>query len=182
MFNKHGDKSGADVIGISCITCLAYLAILYEAVGRTEPVVAVEMYKLCDSALQNLGALTYELRLDEYTHLDLLLKVRSVLTLLLGADDSDTRLAQNSWAKSLPVFDVRIANLPSKEAGSSSKEAGSLQHFKSVVEKAHLRFETALPDNEPPVIYSLATMEDGTTVGSKYPNLMSVEARVEFGI
>jgi len=82
-FNEHGNKAGADAIGISCIACLAYLAILYEIVGRTEPVAAVEMYKLCDLALQRLGTLTSELRLDEYTYLDLLLGVRSSSRCLL---------------------------------------------------------------------------------------------------
>ena len=71
------NKNGADVIGISCIACLAHLAILYEVVGRTEPAVEVGMYGLCDLALQRLGTLTSELRLDEYTYLDLLLGVRS---------------------------------------------------------------------------------------------------------
>jgi len=73
-FRECGDKSGADVISSSCITCLAHLAILYEAVCRTDPV-AEEMYNLCDLALQRLGVLTFELQLDEYTYLDLLLGV-----------------------------------------------------------------------------------------------------------
>jgi len=41
-----------------------------------DPVAKVEMYNLCDLALQRLGTLTSELHLDEYTHLDLLLGVR----------------------------------------------------------------------------------------------------------
>ena len=66
------------MISISCITCLAHLAILYEAVCRTIPA-ADEMYSLCDLALQRLGVLTSELQLDEYTYLDLLLGVRPCL-------------------------------------------------------------------------------------------------------
>ena len=65
------------MIGISCIACLAHLAILYEIVGRMEPGAEVEMHGLCDLALLRLGTLTSELRLDEYTYLDLLLGVRS---------------------------------------------------------------------------------------------------------
>ena len=78
LFRDYGDKNGADVISGSCITCLAHLAVLYEAVCRTGPF-AGEVDALCDSALQRLGMLTSELHLDEYTYLDLLLGVRSSL-------------------------------------------------------------------------------------------------------
>jgi hypothetical protein len=78
-FDELGDKSGAEVIGGSCVPCLAHLAILYEAVCQTDPASRFELYNLCDSALQRLGTLTSELHLDEYTHLDLLLGVRPFL-------------------------------------------------------------------------------------------------------
>jgi hypothetical protein len=78
-FYELGDKSGAEVVGSSCVACLAHLAILYESVCRTDPASGFELYNLCDSALQRLGALTSELHLDEYTHLDLLLGVRLFL-------------------------------------------------------------------------------------------------------
>jgi hypothetical protein len=67
------------VISSSCIACLAHLAILYDAVCRTDPAGRSELYNLCDSALQRLGALTLELHLEEYTYLDLLLGVRLFL-------------------------------------------------------------------------------------------------------
>lgn len=73
-FREHGDESGVEVIGSSCITCLAHLAVLYEVVGRVDPD-ARGMYNLCDSALQRLGKLTLDLRFEEYTCLDLLLGV-----------------------------------------------------------------------------------------------------------
>ena len=78
-FDGLGDKSGAEVIGSSCIACLAHLAILYEAVCRTDSTTGFELYNLCDLALRRLGTLTSELHLDEYTHLDLLLGVRPFL-------------------------------------------------------------------------------------------------------
>ena len=63
------------MISSSCIACLAHLAILCEAVLRTDP--ATEGTRdLCDSALGRLGMLTSELHLEEYTYLDLLLGVR----------------------------------------------------------------------------------------------------------
>ena len=74
-FRVHGDKNGADVISSSCIACLAHLAVLYEVVGRSDPITR-ETCNLCDSALQRLGMFTYELQLDEYTYIDLLLGVR----------------------------------------------------------------------------------------------------------
>jgi len=84
-------------------------------------------------------------------------------------------MAQDSWNKSLPVFDVRIASLP-------PEEAGSLGYFRQVIREMYIDFQSGLPDCEPPVIYSLATMEDGTTEESKYPNLMSAETRQKYGI
>ena len=63
-----------EAIGNSCITCLAHLAVLYEFVGRVDPA-AREVYEPCDSALQRLGKLTVDLCFDEYTYLDLLLRV-----------------------------------------------------------------------------------------------------------
>jgi hypothetical protein len=73
-FREHDDKGGVDVISSSCIACLAHIAVLSEAVGRTDPD-AGEMYTLCDSALERLGMLTSELHFDEYTYLDVPLGV-----------------------------------------------------------------------------------------------------------
>ena len=78
-FRELGKKEGADVISSSCIACLAHLAILCEAVYRTDPVRNFELRNLCDSALERLGVLTSELDFDEYTYLDLLLGVRPSL-------------------------------------------------------------------------------------------------------
>ena len=76
IFRERNDKCGAEVLGSSCIACLTHLAMLYEVIGQTGPVARHEMYNLYDSALQRLGTLTYELRFDKYTYLDLLLGVR----------------------------------------------------------------------------------------------------------
>ena len=78
-FRELGDRGGVEVISSCCIACLAHLAILYEAVCRMYPVPGFELYDFCDSTLERLGILTSELRLDEYTHLDLLLGVRPFL-------------------------------------------------------------------------------------------------------
>ena len=83
-FRELGDESGADLIGSSCIACLAHLAILCEVICRLDPA-AEEMYNLCDSALLRLGTLSSELQSNEYTYLDLLLGVRPSLCCLQKA-------------------------------------------------------------------------------------------------
>lgn len=75
-FRQHGDKNGADVISDVCTASLTHLALLYEIVSRNDSSVKVKMDSLCDSALRRLGTLTSELRIEEYTYLDLLLGVR----------------------------------------------------------------------------------------------------------
>jgi hypothetical protein len=62
------------------------------------------------------------------------------------------------------------------------EESENLRHFRKVVGERYADFRVGLPDFQPPILYSLATMEDGRTKESKYPSLMSLEARVEFGI
>ena len=42
-------------------------------------------------------------------------------------------------------------------------------------------FQAKLPDCEPPLVFTLMLSEDGTTDDSKYPNLMSIEARMLHG-
>jgi len=72
-----GDNIGARIIWSSCITCLAYLTALCELAGRIEPTASAAMNALCDSNLEKLGHLTEDMRLEEYTYLDLLLGVRT---------------------------------------------------------------------------------------------------------
>jgi hypothetical protein len=75
----------------------------------------------------------------------------------------------------LPIFNTRIETLP-------PEESEQLRHVQKVVKAMNTAFSEGLPDCEPPTIYSLATMEDGRTRESKYPSLMSLEARVTYGI
>ena len=93
------------MISSGCIACLAHLALLYEVVCRMDPV-AGEMYTLCDSALEELGMLTSELHLEEYTYLDLLLGVRPSLcrfpTAVAQMGDRDRTLGGNPYRSSTP--------------------------------------------------------------------------------
>lgn len=85
------DNIGAEIIWSSCITCIAHLSALCEFIGRTDPTANVAMNSLCDSNLEKLGQLTEDLRVEEYTNLDLLLGVRTYTTFRLfsGADTDE---------------------------------------------------------------------------------------------
>lgn len=92
-FIEIGDNGGAEIIWSSCIACLAHLTALCELVGRTEPTASLAMNALCDSSLEKLGHLTEDMRLEEYTYLDLLLGVSARETsLLLLNGDTDERV------------------------------------------------------------------------------------------
>ena len=125
-FRENGDESGVDVIGSSCITCLAHLAVLYEVVGRMGPD-AREMYNLCDSALQRLGKLTSDLRFEEYTYLDLLLGVcpfsPCYLTSMTQGRDWDRILGRNRSRSSVSAY--RVSRLKrASHCGISGRSSG----------------------------------------------------------
>jgi len=91
-FIEIKDNSGAEIIWSSCIACLAYLTVLCEFVGRTEPTEGLAVNAICDSNLEKLGRLTEDIRSEGYTHLDLLLGVRTrKFSPLLLNDDADER-------------------------------------------------------------------------------------------
>ena len=78
-FHGLGDKSGSGMIRSSCVNCFAHLAVFCEALGQIKHTPQVELNALCDSALERLGELTQDMRMEEYTRLDLLLGVRVTL-------------------------------------------------------------------------------------------------------
>lgn len=75
-FIEIGDNHGAEIIQSSCVGCLAHLAVLCDLSSRLEPNSKPKMDATCDSALVRLGSLTQEMDFDEYSYLDLLLRVR----------------------------------------------------------------------------------------------------------
>jgi len=154
-FDKVGDKEGASIIRSSCITCLAHLAILYNFIGRMEPRARVTVDGLCDAVLDNLGNLSQGMELEEVTLFDLLLKY--------------------SWAEALKIYDSQISSL-SVEGGAE------LWRWKQVVAEAYVDIERRMPKREPPVLTSLAMLEDGRSEGSRYPNLMVPTARERYGL
>ena len=70
-----GDTHGAEIIQNSCVGCLAHLSVLCDFIGRLEPNSKPRMDTVCDWSLERLGTLTTGMSFDEYTYLDLLLKV-----------------------------------------------------------------------------------------------------------
>jgi len=63
------------MIRSSCVNCLAHLAVLCQALGDAEPVPRARLNVLCDSSLERLGQLAQDMHIEEYTRLDLLLRV-----------------------------------------------------------------------------------------------------------
>lgn len=76
-FQALGDTSGAGSIRASCVVCLAHLALLCNTPDKVDPAY-MRLEALCDSSLERLGALALDMRMEEYTSLDLLLGVRAV--------------------------------------------------------------------------------------------------------
>jgi len=64
------------MIRASCVNCLAHLAVLCEVLGRIRPTLQEKVDTLCDSTLEQLGALAQDMCMEEYTLLDLLLMAR----------------------------------------------------------------------------------------------------------
>ena len=75
-FLEIGDTRGAEIIQSSCVGCLTYLAVLCDLVSQLNPNCKPQMDTICDSALERLGCVTKGMGFDEYSYLDLLLRVR----------------------------------------------------------------------------------------------------------
>ena len=72
-------------------------------------------------------------------------------------------------------FKTRMSLLP-------VEETTTLVRWWKVVADAYISYKEKLPDCEPPLLSSLSLLEDGRTEDSKYPNLLSPQARAELGI
>ena len=62
------------------------------------------------------------------------------------------------------------------------EEATALVRWWKVVADAYASYKEKIPDCEPPLLSSMCLLEDGRTEDSKYPNLLSPEARTQLGI
>ena len=75
-FVEIGDSHGAEIIQNSCVGCLSHLAVLCGLMGQLEPNSKPRLDTVCDWSLEQLGDLTRGMSFEEYTYLDLLLRVR----------------------------------------------------------------------------------------------------------
>ena len=75
-FVEIGDSLGTEIIQNSCVCCLSHLAVLCDLMGQLEPNSKPRMDDICDWSLGRLGDLTQGMCFEEYTYLDLLLRVR----------------------------------------------------------------------------------------------------------
>ena len=73
-FIEVGDSSGVEIIWTCCVTCLGHLAALSHLISQ--PTLRGSMSDLCDLALNKLGDLSREVRVEVYSCLDVLTEVR----------------------------------------------------------------------------------------------------------
>ena len=86
-------------------------------------------------------------------------------------------VTQVSWKKTLVVFDARLAIVP-VEYGMK------LRHWKETVKEVYSDFAAKLPDTDLPALAVRASLEDGRTAESRYPNLIGhgVLLQQEYGL
>ena len=76
QFIRIGDTCGVWMIWTCCIMCLAHLAALCHLMSQTDPAWSTSMDSLYDLTLEKLGTLSLEVRIETYSHFDLLTGVR----------------------------------------------------------------------------------------------------------
>jgi len=62
------------------------------------------------------------------------------------------------------------------------EESETLRYYRKVIVEKYSDFQARHLDFVPPEVFSLARSVGGVTMGSDYPNLLSVEARLSYGI
>ena len=75
-FASLGDSDGAETIWTCCIMCLAHLAALSHLAGQADPASSASMNRICDLTLDKLVNLSLEARIEGYSDLDVLIRVR----------------------------------------------------------------------------------------------------------
>ena len=77
QFISIDDTCGIWMIWTCCIVCLAHLAALSHLMSQTDPTWSVSMTSLYDLTLDKLGNLSLEVRIEMYSHFDVLTGVRT---------------------------------------------------------------------------------------------------------
>jgi len=113
------------------------------------------MDDLCDLALDKLGDLTREVRVDVYSHFDVLTEI--------------------SWKRALDTIDLRVGLC-------SHVESGRLRHLGVVIGKVHVAFQTKLRELRPSPLVTMYMVVDGRTEDSEFPNLLLPSGREPYGL
>ena len=174
-FIEIGDNSGVGMIWTCCVVCLGHLAALCHFISQTEPTLRGLMDDLCDLALVNLGNLSNEVRIEEYSRFDALTGVR-ILTVSPQTSKALTQNAnQISWKRALDIVDARIESR-------SHAESEPLRHWRGVIGKAYTDFQANPLEYGPKPLVSLALSIDGRIEYSNYPNLLLPSERERYGL
>ena len=169
------DSSGVGTIWTCCVTCLAHLAALCHLIGQTEPPLSGPMGDLCNMALERLGNLSNEVRIEEYSYLDVFTGARILVTLIRMGETLTKDAHQMSWKRALDTIDARIGLR-------CHAESEPLRHWRGVIGKAYADFQTNFSGYEPTTLASLVPLADGRTEGSSYPNLILHTERARYGL
>ena len=133
------------------------------------------MDDLCDLTLDKLVSLSHEVRIEEYSHFDVLTGVRT-LTVLPQTSRALTKNAdQISWKRALDAIDARIVSR-------SYTGSESLRYWRGVIGKAYTDTQANPLEDGPDPLISSALSIDGRTEGSRYPNLLLPEERARHGL
>jgi len=80
-FIEVGDDGGVETIWTCCVTCLAHLIALSHLLSQRAPTLRGSMDELFHLTLDKLGDLSREIRVEVYSHFDVLTQVRTSLGL-----------------------------------------------------------------------------------------------------
>ncbi|KAF9779632.1 hypothetical protein BJ322DRAFT_1113432 [Thelephora terrestris] len=155
QFISLGDTCGVWMVWSCCVICLAHLAALCHFISQTVLALSASMNDLYDRTLDKLGKLSLEVRIEEYSNLDVL-----------------TGMA---WKAALDTIDARLGSY-------LGTENGSLRRWKVVIEGAYFNLRKNLPEYEPNSFVSLVLATDGRSEGSNYPNLVEPKEREPYGL
>jgi len=155
QFISMDDTCSIWMVWTCCIMCLAHLAALSHLMSQTDPAWSVSMTSLYDLTLGKLGNLSLEVRIEQYSHFDVLTGI--------------------SWKTALDTIDARLGL-------HLDAEKGSLRRWRMIIEKAYADFRENLPEFKPDEFACLVFATDGRSEGSNYPNLIAPEERERYGL
>ena len=175
QFIEIQDSSGFETIWTCCVTCLGHLAALCHFIGHAVLTLRGPMDYLCNLALDKLANLSHGVRIEEYSHFDVLTAVRTLAPLSRTSEALTKHTNQISWKRALDTINVRIGLRPHAE----SKQ---LRHWRGVIEKAHTDLHANLLEHGPSGLLVAYTLwAGGRTGGPSYPSPLLQKEREHSG-